>query len=230
MRAEQAARLFDANAARYDRVNAVVSLGLERRWRRWVAKRAVAKPGARVLDAFAGTGAIGLLAARLGGDVTLADTSERMLAVARRQVELLGLPVRFACTDLTAPELPFAPASFDAITAVFAVRYLDTPTETLAHLGTLLRPKGQLIVMEFVEPGRGLLHWGAGEYFFRVLPRIASAIAGSSELYDYLADSTQRLGHAEDLDAIVTATGLRLAEAKTMGFGLIRAVVAVKDD
>lgn len=230
MRAEDAAVLFDAHAARYDQVNRIVSLGIEQRWRRWVARRAVRRPGDRVLDGFAGTGAVGLEASRLGAEVTLADVSLGMLAVAERRSELTGTPARVVHADLVAADLPFTPATFDAVTAVFATRYLDDPVAVLSRLARLLAPGGRLVVMEFVEPGPGLVRTVAGAYFFRVLPRIAATLAGSPELYRYLADSTHRLGTAADFDAIVRATGLAVVEAADMGFGLVRGLVAAPSE
>ena len=218
--------LFDANAATYDRVNTLISLGLDARWRAWAASRAVEKPHARVLDAFAGTGPVGLRAAALGAEVTLADGSRGMLEVARRRARASRLELRFAETDLSTepPEVPGAP--FDAITVVFGVRYLDDPVRVLRGLATLLAPGGPLVIVDFVEPDGSFLSRLAAFYFFRVLPRVASLLAGRRGLYDRLVASTHRMGGAKRLVSLVENAGLTVTETRRMGFGLVAGVVA----
>lgn len=230
MDAARSRSLFDENAGTYDRVNTMISLGLDARWRRWAARRAAWTPGARVLDAFAGTGRVGLEAAALGADVTLADDSRGMLDVAASEAARRGIVLRCVLTDLTAERLPFETGSFDAVTVSFGVRYLDSPADVLRRLGRLLRPDGRLVVLEFVRQPRGPISWAASVYFFRVLPRIAGLLAGRRELYDYLASSTLAVGHVEDLAAVCRAAGFDVRSCRTMGFGLVAGLVCVRRD
>ena len=217
--------LFDANAPTYDRVNSIISLGLDARWRDWAARRAVGRPGARVLDAFAGTGLVGLRAAELGAQVTLADVSPRMLAVVERRAAERGLRVTTALADLDrgTPEVPGAP--FDAVTVVFGLRYLDDPAATIGALSNLLANGGVLVAMDFVEPDGGLLSRLAAFYFFHVLPVIARTLAGRRELYDRLLQTTHAMGPASHMVALVEAAGLEAIEVRRMGFGLVLGVV-----
>lgn len=218
--------LFDDNAATYDRINTLISFGLDSRWREWVAKRAVRDGGLRVLDAFAGTGLVGLRAARLGAEVTLADVSPAMLAVADARAREAFLQVDTVVTDLTAtpPVVPGVP--FDAITMVFGARYLSDPTTVIRSLSGLLRPGGAFVLLDFVEPPARLLSRLAAVYFFRVLPFVAGALAGRRELYDYLVASTHAMGPAEHLVSLATSAGLEVVETRSMGFGLVLGVVA----
>jgi demethylmenaquinone methyltransferase/2-methoxy-6-polyprenyl-1,4-benzoquinol methylase len=227
MDAEASRGLFDRYAGDYDRVNTIISVGLDRRWRRWVARAAVAKRGARVLDAFAGTGLAGIEAARLGGKVTLADGSERMLAEARCNVEDEGVEMDTVLADLAVPELPFAPGSFDAVTLSFGIRYLDRPGDVLARLGRLLVPGGRLVVLEFVRPAPGPVSSLAALYFFRILPHVAGGLAHKRDLYDYLVDSTNAIGRAGDLAGLVTGAGYDVVERRTFGFGLVSGLVCL---
>lgn len=236
MRTAEARQLFDANAATYDRVNTAVSMGLDRRWRRWLAKQAVAAapPGlrqARVLDAMGGTGLVGVEAAALGARVVVADASRAMLAEARRHAEARGVHVLTVETDVARPHRPCSSRSFDAVTCCFGVRYLEDPAKTLRSLAGVLRPGGRLAVMEFVSPDPRPVPMLAAAYFFGALPKLASALAGpeSAELYRYLAASTRRLGRLDDLRAIVRDAGIRELRSTTLGFGLVGAVVGVRD-
>lgn len=217
--------LFDANAATYDRVNTLISLGLDARWRDWAARRAVEQPTARVLDAFAGTGLVGLRAAALGAEVTLADGSQGMLAAARRRVRDSGLDVRIVTVDLAAERPEIAGAPFDAVTMVFGVRYLDDPVRVVRALAALLREGGAFVIVDFVEPGGSFVSRLAGLYFFRVLPLVASLLVGRREFYDRLTVSTHQIGAAERLVSIATQAGLQVVETRTMGFGLVCGVV-----
>lgn len=217
--------LFDANADTYDRVNSIVSLGLDARWRDWAAHQAVARPEARVLDAFAGTGRVGLRAAELGARVTLADISPGMLAVASRRAQKKGLRVDTVVTDLTAGP-PAIEGPFDALTLMWGLRYLEDPATTLRRLSALVVPDGRVVVVDFVEPTGGIVTRMAAAYFFHVLPRIAGALAGRQRLYHELTATTHAMGSAEDLASVVRAASLEIVEQRAMGFGLVIGIVA----
>lgn len=225
----EVSRLFEENAVTYDRVNTAISLGLDRRWRDWVARQSVVSPGARVLDAFAGTGLVGLRAAELGARVTLADASAAMLEQARRSAARRRVSARFVTADLTAelPHLDDAP--FDAITVVFGVRYVRAPSEVLRRLSALLAPGGRMVVMDFISPERGVVARLAAVYFFHILPKLASALAGRRALYDVLTRTTKGLRGQDDLASIVKDAGLRVTDTSRRGFGLVVGIVAQAD-
>lgn len=222
--------LFDDNAETYDRVNSIISLGLDSRWRDWVAREAVIGSRPHVLDAFAGTGRVGLRMAEFGAVVTLADVSPGMLSVATRRARERGLKVDCVLEDLTVPELALSNAPFDSITVVFGVRYLDDPATVLRSLATQLADGGRFVVMEFVEPSDGLLSRLASFYFFRILPPIASAISGRRELYRRLTTTTHRFHGRDSLEKVVRDAGLIIIETRVMGFGIVVGIVAVSGD
>ena len=226
-RPEPTPELFDANAETYDRVNTIISLGLDRCWRGWVVRQALdhaQQP--RLLDAFSGTGPVGLEAAKRGARVTLADDSPGMLALARSRAARRKLDVRSVLVDLTASPLEVPGAPFDAVAVVFGVRYLSDPVAVLARLGGLLGEGGRLVALEFCEPRGGMVSRLAGWYFFRVIPPLAGMLAGDRELYDTLARTTHALGGPDRLPAIVRDAGLCVDEVRLMGFGLVVGVVA----
>jgi len=225
MERADACRLFDANADTYDRVNSIVSLGLDARWRDWAARRAVVRFDARVLDAFAGTGRVGLRAAELGARVTLADISPGMLAVASRRAQEKGLRADTVVIDLTA-DPPCVDGPFDALTVMWGLRYLADPAATLRRLAALVVPGGRVIVVDFVEPTGGLLTRMAAVYFFHVLPWIAGALAGRQRLYDELTTTTHAMGSREHLMFLMSEAGLEIVEQKAMGFGLVIGLTA----
>lgn len=223
---EETRRLFDENAGTYDRVNTIISLGLDARWRRWAARRAVTRPGSCVLDAFAGTGRTGIRAAELGADVTLADLSRGMLAEADAGARRRGVSVDVVETDLAeAEQIPGAP--FDALTLTFGIRYLEDPSRVLAHLAALLKPGARVVLLDFTEPDGGFISKLAGAYFFGVLPKLAGALAGRRELYRLLVRTTRQIEGPWVLEDIATGAGLQLVGTRVMGFGLVTGVLAL---
>lgn len=222
---EELERAFDENARSYDRVNRILSFGLDARWRRWAARESVWRDGARVLDAFAGTGMVGLEASAIGARVTLTDASPGMLEVAERRAHKRELDIDVVRADLSSPDLPFAPAVFDTVTVVFGVRYLGEPAKVLRRLGGLLVPGGRLVIVEFVVPRPSLVSAFASTYFFHVIPKIAPLLGGRSRLHDTLAETTRALGTAQALVTIVEEAGLEVMARRSMGFGMVAGIV-----
>jgi len=230
-RAAEVAALFDRNAATYDRVNTVICFGLDGRWRRWAAGRALAaaprsrRP--RVLDACGGSGLVALELARRGAHVTVADVSGGMLALARRRAERESLVLEIVQADLTtepATELPGAP--FDAVTLAFGLRYVEEPAGLLRGLAAALVPGGPLVLLEAVVARGGTPARLAGRYFFDVAPRLGRVLAGRGELYAELTETVRALGTAGDLLRIVEAAGLTARERRFFAGGVVAGVVA----
>lgn len=225
MRASEARALFDRNARRYDRVNTLLSLGLDRRWRRWVVMRSVRRPGARVVDAMSGTGGVAVEAARLGARVTAVDVSPQMLAVARQRARDADVVVRPVLADLTSRK-GFASRDYDAACLSFGLRYVDDRQALLRALARRLRPEGRLVVLEFCVPRPTPLSVLASLYFFKVIPLVGAWVGAGRELYDYLSASTQAIGTSEDIERLIVEAGLSVVERATFGFGLVAGFVA----
>jgi demethylmenaquinone methyltransferase/2-methoxy-6-polyprenyl-1,4-benzoquinol methylase len=177
------ARMFDAVADRYDRMNALMTFGQERRWRRQVAATLGLAPGMRVLDLAAGTGASSLPFAAAGAYPVACDFSAGMLAVGRRQHPQLT----FVAGDALA--LPFADESFDAVTISFGLRNVADVHTALAELRRVTRPGGRLVVLETSQPPARLLRAMGRLYTLRVMPLIARAFSSDPSSYAYLAES-----------------------------------------
>jgi len=250
---DHVAALFDRNAAGYDRINTVITFGLDAAWRRWAARQAVPAPSAGqarpassgqaapasttgapaprphplVLDACAGTGLLARDLARRGGRVTAVDAAPGMLAVARARLAADGRAVRLVVADLTDPRAPAALGGpFDAITVGFGLRYFADPAVVLGPLRELLAPGGRLVVVEAVEPPGDLRGAAAGLYFFEVAPRVGAALAGRAELYRFLTDSTRALGSGDDLAAHLERAGLAIVARRRFACGVVAGFVA----
>jgi len=177
------AAMFDAVARRYDLTNDVLSLGLDRRWRRLVVDAVDPRPGERVLDLAAGTGTSSEPFAARGALVVPCDFSLGMLAVGKQARPGLG----FTAGDAT--RLPFADAAFDAVTISFGLRNIVDPEAGLREMRRVTRPGGRLVVCEFSHPTWAPFRTVYVEYLMRALPPLARAVSSSPDAYVYLAES-----------------------------------------
>jgi len=190
--------MFDRIAPVYDVMNRVMTVGLDRRWRR-LAVEAVVQPGARVLDACCGTGDLAIAAEREGGIVTGLDFSGEMLVRARRKSDT----IEWVQGDVLA--LPYGDASFDAATVGFGVRNVADLGAALAELRRVLRPGGRLAILEITQP-RGPLKPFFSLWFDRIVPLLGRVLPGG-RAYTYLPASVRRFPGAEDLAALMETTG-----------------------
>lgn len=173
---------FDKIARTYDRMNRLMTLGMDCRWR----KRAVRGLKGDVLDVACGTGDMVLELLKQGADVTGVDLSEEMLAIAKRKVE----SGKWKVAD--AEQLPFGDASFDAVTCAFGVRNFVHLEQGLNEMLRVLKPGGQLVVLELATPDSPLVKPFYNLYTRRIIPWLGSRIAGNREAYTYLPESVER--------------------------------------
>jgi demethylmenaquinone methyltransferase/2-methoxy-6-polyprenyl-1,4-benzoquinol methylase len=200
--------MFDRIAPVYDAMNRVMTVGLDRSWRRLTVE-AVVQPGDRVLDACCGTGDLAVAAEREGGHVTGLDFSRRMLARARRKSD----SVTWVEGDLLA--LPFDDGSFDAATVGFGVRNVADLGAGLAELRRVLRPGGRLAILEITQ-SRGILRPFFSLWFDRIVPLLGRVLPGG-RAYTYLPASVRRFPGAEELAALLEASGFERVRFRLLG-------------
>ncbi|MBA2324436.1 MAG: demethylmenaquinone methyltransferase [Pseudonocardiales bacterium] len=179
------ARMFDRVARRYDITNTLLSGGQDKLWR--LATRRALGPvsGERVLDLAAGTGVSTVELARGGAWCLAVDFSLGMLRAGRQRAQHHGLPMVAA----DAIHLPFADASFDAVSISFGLRNLVDPDAGLAELARVTRPGGRLVVCEFSTPSWAPFASVYHNYLMRALPEIARRVSSNPDAYVYLAES-----------------------------------------
>ena len=204
--------MFDRIAPVYDVMNRLMTMGLDRRWRRITVEQVV-RPGDRVLDACCGTGDLALEARRQGGVVTGLDFSERMLERARRKAPAL----EWVQGDVLA--LPFEDAAFDAATVGFGVRNVDDLEAGLRELRRVLRAGGRLGVLEITTP-RGPLAPFYRVWFDRVIPVLGRILPGGSA-YAYLPASVRRFPDPDDLAGLLAAAGFQKVRFRLFAGGIV---------
>lgn len=196
--------MFARIANRYDFLNRVLSAGIDRRWRARLVRRLGATTDLRVLDVACGTGDLAFELAEAGARVVGLDFTHEMLTIARGKDRAQRVP--FLNGDALA--LPFEAASFDAATIAFGLRNLADRGRGLAELARVVRPGGQVMVLEFSLPRSRLLAGPYRFYFTRVLPRIGALVSGDGEAYRYLPDTVLAWPRPEALQREMEAVGL----------------------
>jgi demethylmenaquinone methyltransferase/2-methoxy-6-polyprenyl-1,4-benzoquinol methylase len=196
--------MFDRIARVYDRMNAVMTAGMDVRWRERAADLAELSAGDRALDVATGTGDLAIeleRRVRPGGEVIGLDFSDAMLAIARTKAP----GVSFA--HASALELPYPDDSFDAATVGFGARNFSDLDRGLAEMARVVRPGGRVVVLEITTPERPPLSWFFRLWFDRVVPRLGR-LAGDSDAYSYLPSSVRRFPGPRALAGRLAAAGL----------------------
>ena len=207
--------MFDAVAARYDLTNDVLALGQNRRWRKAVARAVAARPGERVLDLAAGTGTSSEPFAAAGAFTVPCDFSLGMLAEGKRRVPWLP----FTAGDAT--RLPFADASFDAVTISFGLRNVQDTDAALREMLRVTRPGGRLVVCEFSHPTWPPFRTLYTEYLMRALPPAARRVSSAPDAYVYLAESIRAWPDQPALAARLLRAGWRRVGWRNLSGGVV---------
>jgi demethylmenaquinone methyltransferase/2-methoxy-6-polyprenyl-1,4-benzoquinol methylase len=213
--------MFTQIAPRYDLLNHVLSLQLDRVWRARTAKIVrpiLSRSDAVVLDLCCGTGDLALALARGGSARVIgADFAHPMLVQAAEKGEAAG--IRFLEAD--ALRLPFADGSFDLLTAAFGFRNLANYEDGLREMMRVLRPGGTVAILEFTEPPAGVMGGLYRWYFRRVLPWVGGVISGDREAYTYLPRSVAKFFRPAQLGELMRGLGYVGVEYRVWTLGTV---------
>lgn len=214
--------MFGGIASRYDLLNHLLSLNIDKGWRRKVAKELrpiLDNADATVLDVACGTGDLSLeLASGAKASITGTDFCRPMLKFAQEKIDAANRTIPLVEAD--AMELPFPSESFDAVTIAFGLRNLPNVENGLAELLRILRPKGKLVVLEFSQPVIPGIREAFNLYFTRVLPRIGGLVSGSRCAYEYLPDSVRGFPPQKELAAMMQQIGFTNVEYRNLTGGI----------
>jgi demethylmenaquinone methyltransferase / 2-methoxy-6-polyprenyl-1,4-benzoquinol methylase len=212
-------RMFDRIAPRYDRVNRVISLGQDRRWRRHTVQALRLPPHSSVLDLACGTGDLCEDLITQGLRPVGVDFSAGMLAAARTSAPLLRAD---------ALRLPFADASVDGVVTGFALRNFTDLSIFFGECARVLRPGGRLAALDAAEPSRLVLRLGHDLWFRRVVPLVGARLSHDRDAYRYLPQSTAYLPAAPELLRRVAAAGFASIERATFTGGAVQLITGTR--
>jgi demethylmenaquinone methyltransferase / 2-methoxy-6-polyprenyl-1,4-benzoquinol methylase len=211
------AAMFDRTAERYDLLNGLMTGGQDRRWRRAVVAAIDARPGERILDLAAGTGTSSIPFVEAGAQVIACDFSLGMLRVGVRRQTGTGGP-EFVAGD--ALRLPFADASFDAVTISFGLRNVADTDVALRELLRVTKPGGRLLVCEVSHPPNGLLAFGHKLHLKYGLPLLGK-VSSNPDSYRYLAESTLAWPDQRELSGLLRQAGWEKVRWRNLSFGVV---------
>ena len=216
--------VFDRVADRYDLMNDLMSLGVHRLWKRFALSQTGLRPGQRALDVAGGTGDLAAGLARQvgpGGRVVLTDINAAMLARGRDRLLDRGFAAGVDYVRADAERLPFANASFDCVTIGFGLRNVTDKPATLASMYRVLKPGGQLLILEFskpVAPGLGPVY---DAYSFQVLPALGQLVVRDADSYRYLAESIRMFPDQAALTALMQSAGFDGCRHHNLSGGIV---------
>ncbi len=213
-------RMFDAIAQRYDLLNRINSLGLDRSWRRRMIEALSVLPGHRVLDLATGTADLPIMITEDLRDVRVVglDPSKKMLDVGREKVARSAEAERIELVEGDAQALQFADASFDRATMAFGIRNVPDRDKALAEIRRVLVPGGRVAVLELSEPKNGLLAAMARLHVKYGVPAIGALLSSHGE-YKYLRESIEAFDSVEVFCDRLTRAGLIVELTEPLTFG-----------
>jgi demethylmenaquinone methyltransferase/2-methoxy-6-polyprenyl-1,4-benzoquinol methylase len=223
-KAKRVRGVFDSVAGKYDLMNDLMSGGMHRLWKQFLFTLTGLKPGQQALDVAGGTGDLSIgLARQVGrtGHVVLSDINAAMLEQGREHLVDAGIAGNVSYVQANAEQLPFADERFDCVTIGFGLRNVTDKPAALASMRRVLRPGGQLLILEFSHPTAPGLKPLYDAYSFRVLPLLGRLVANDADSYRYLAESIRVHPDQQNLLAMMHEAGLEGCRYHNLSGGIV---------
>ncbi len=224
---QQIGQLFDRIAGTYDGLNHGLSLNIDRLWRRKTVR--LMQPAQHVLDVAIGTADLTIEMLRRGKaeQVTGIDLSDQMMAIGQKKTDKYQMSnVRFIHAN--AQQMPFEKDTFDAVTCAFGCRNFQDLDEGLREMYRVLKPGGQVTILEFSYPSNRLVCAMYDIYFTRVLPWIGRVVSRDKTAYTYLNRSVKSFCWGETFAQHLHEAGFEQAQWTTLTFGIATIYTAIK--
>ncbi|MDX2037436.1 MAG: ubiquinone/menaquinone biosynthesis methyltransferase [Isosphaeraceae bacterium] len=229
---ERVRGMFASIAGRYDFLNHLLSLNIDRSWRRFTTRTVPPEPGVPVLDCCTGTADLALEYDRAGkgrSQVVGSDFCREMLLVGRKKVEAAQASSRVILVEGDTQRLPAADDTFGVVSVAFGLRNVSDTVKGIDEMIRVARPGGRVAILEFSKPRPGVLR-GLYMFFFRkVLPRIGQTVAPNRhEAYDYLPKSVLEFPDGQEMLDLMASRGLTGLQSHALTFGIATLYVGVK--
>ena len=226
-RADAIRDMFSAIAPRYDFLNRLLSLGIDRGWRRTLTRMALKHDTAAILDVACGTGDVSLALRRQAPAARIIglDFSQAMLDLAKVKIENESAKIELVAAS--AEKLPFPATDFDLVTIAFGIRNVVDKQMALGEFFRVLKPQGRLAVLEFSQPDYAWLRVLYNFYFFKILPLIGGLFARRSA-YRYLPESVAKFPSRDEFVAWLQEAGFTDCRYHSLTFGIATLYLAEK--
>lgn len=229
-RGERVRAMFASIASRYDLLNHLLSLNIDKSWRSFTIRTLRPAAGQKILDVCTGTGdlALGFATAEPGASVIGLDFCPEMLEVARQKNQKAGGPVALF-DDGDATQLPVASDEYDIVTCAFGLRNVSDTQRGIDEMVRAAKPGGQVGILEFSKPRVGVLRWFYLAYFKYLLPRIGQSVSKNDHgAYEYLPASVLAFPDGPVMVELLESRGLTQVRAIPLTFGIATLYVGTK--
>jgi len=228
------ASMFDDIAPTYDKLNHILSLNVDKSWRRKAVKRLkkslanVSNP--KILDVACGTADSTIQIAKSieNAEISGIDISDGMLKKGEEKVEQQGLSDRISFSKSPAENIDFQDNTFDAVFVAFGVRNFSDRMKGLGEIMRVLKPNGTLMVLELSEPQNVIVRWCYNLYFKNILPFIGKRVSGNAGAYRYLQQTVEKFPMPKEFMKMLKTIGYQDVKHKALSCGLCRIYQANK--
>lgn len=218
---EQVAQMFDNIANRYDFLNSLLSLGIHKGWRKKCVNILKTKQPKVILDVATGTGDFAIECSKLNPTKVIGvDISEGMMSFGREKLKKLKLDSLITLENGNAETLSFGDNTFDAIVVGFGVRNFQNLEKGLANLHRILKPGGQLVILEFSYPTNWFIKTVYNFYFSYITPLIGKIFSNDNRAYTYLTESVKAFPNNQNFVAILNELNYKYTNFKSLSFGV----------
>jgi demethylmenaquinone methyltransferase / 2-methoxy-6-polyprenyl-1,4-benzoquinol methylase len=227
---ERIRAMFGSIAPRYDFLNRLLSLGIDRRWRRFAVGKIGVSGSGRVLDVATGTGDVALeIAGRTPASVDIVgvDFCKEMVDLGRVKVNESRHAGRITFEVAPCEDIPFEEKSFDAATIAFGIRNVVDRIKGLSEMHRVLKDGGRIVILEFSTPTspvfKALYHF----YFLKILPAIGGLFSKQSA-YQYLPDSVLEFPPRDKFKSMMSQVGFKNVQHFDLTFGIATVYVGTR--
>lgn len=224
------AAMFDRISPKYDALNHLLSLNIDKVWRRKTAKVVAKNHPKTILDLATGTADLAIALAKRNPQSKIIgmDISEKMLDIGKGKVKRQNLENQIEVRFGDAAKLPFEDNSFDAVTVAFGVRNFENLDKGLSEISRVLKPNGHAVILEFSLPKRFPFKQLYHLYFKHILPRIGKWVSKDRSAYSYLPASVEKFPRPDCFLQILSDNGLKNNKKKAFSWGIATLYVAQK--
>ncbi len=225
------AAMFDRISPKYDALNHILSLNIDKVWRKKTAKIVSKTQPKAILDLATGTADLAIALAKHNPQAHIIgmDISEKMLEIGKKKINLKNLENQIELLHGNAASLPFENARFDAVTVAFGVRNFEDLDKGLSEMHRVLKTNGQAVILEFSLPERFPVKQLYNFYFKHLLPSIGKWVSKDGIAYAYLPHSVEKFPKPSDFCNILGSFGLKNCQIKPLSFGIATLYVANKE-
>ena len=225
-------KLFDNIAPDYDKLNHILSLNIDKGWRKKAVKELLnAQEPLNILDVACGTGDFTIEIAQkapAGSKITGIDLSEGMMKIGREKIKAAGVDATMVQGDCEA--LSYNDFSFHRISVGFGVRNFENLEAGLKEMHRVLTPAGKLVILELSVPSNPIIRWCYKLYFLKILPTIGGWISGDRGAYEYLPASVLRFPAPDKFVGMLYQAGFSKVEHRSLTLGICRMYIGIKGE